>query len=1029
MRPARLVALFLVVIMVLPALPTSAQTPDVTQPTTTPGHRVSFNLTKYDDTLFASITTAYRVAFGANGDIWYSTQAGVVHLKLQEGTRELYTHEDGLPSSLALGLATDGNDVLAGTDLGLAVIDQTTHKVVRQLRLDNSALPDDIIHEVAIDGRDVLLGTHFSGVATWNRTTDAITTKNTSTIDDFAKPVRRIVATPTTVWAGTDGDGAWRFDRASGNWSVLLKNDGLPSNSVLSFAELNGKTYIGTDAGLVEYANGAVTRKWNKTTDGMPDDRVYDLDVVPRADGTGSDLWAATRSGMWQLVPGTNANQTYAQDWGLMGSYVWDDVYDDATQSWVFGTTLGVSLANQNGWTYYSTGPTNAPSPGPINYRFTAVHAADGLVWTGSELGVSAFAPASATKPGIWYNLGAWQDYPGGQVNSIKRYGNMTWFATSTEAVGYNTDDHTWSERKVTSSRNIVYGLDAAQGELWIGLFGDGVIMQNLTTGTSQFWNSKSTPTPIPDSYITDVHIDGNTVWLGASVGVIRMDRISGAFITYTTADGIPGGGVVFRALPDGSVVYVGTKDGGVGRLDVASGKVDKVWDNTTVPGFPMDEVRDLYREGGRLWVGTKGGLARINVTTGDVTLWNQSNSKLVQNFVSGITSQDGILYLATASGIARMDIATSAFLPMRDGPDTQHGTGGGSTHTTFTAPVNVRIDSPKDGVGVTGMVEVRGAASKLGGRIDRVEVQIGDGPWRTANGTESWTYKWDSSTAPSDKQLAISVHALAGNETSRDVDVLVTPVALPTVPLSIEHTSVKNKNAGQSILVGATIHGDEPLGATAYYKVPGRDAYDKLDLVRAGNVFAATIPGRKVTEGTLQYYIEAHSGLLSATSPEDAGSPWAILVGPPARVAVSIDGPILLSVQAGSNTRLTLNVTNIGTESGTFTIIGSGLRASWLSVPAETLTLAPGEVRQVNATLDVPILAFADNTTLRFQVDDIKGEAQSAEASVPVEILSAPEATRPTVTPTTKSPVPVSPLVPLAGLALAALGLRRWRK
>lgn len=1029
MRHARSLALVLVAAFIISALPTLAQTlPGVVPDPSPRGIPVAFNLQKYDDTLFASITTAYRVAFDDNGDIWYSTEAGAVHLDLKGKTRELYTHEEGLPSSLALGLATDGNKVYVGTDLGVAVIDRTTHAVTRQLRFDNSALPDDIIHDVTIDGQDVLLGTHFAGIATWNRTTDKITTKNTSTTPDYAKPVRRVVATPTAIWAGTDGDGAWKYDRATGKWTVLLKSDGLQSNSVLSFAELGGKTYIGTDSGLVEYLNGAITRKWNKTN-GMPDDRVYDLDIIPRADGSGSDLWAATRGGMWQFAPDTGANQTYAQSWGLMGSYVWDDVYSDAF-GWAFGTTLGVSHANETGWKYYSTGPNNAPSPGPLHYRFTAAYAADGLVWAGNELGVSAFQPsAGPTQPGIWHNLGDWQAYPGGQVNAIKRYGNTTWFATSTEAVGYNTQNDTWQERKVTGSRNVVYGLDAAQGELWIGLFGDGLIMQNLTTGLTRFWNSQSTPTPLPDPYITDVHIDGNTVWLGAKDGVIQMDRISGAFKgTYTTADGIPGSGIVFRALPDGPVVYVGTKDGGVGRLDIASGKVDKVWDNKTVPNFPMSEVRDLYREGGRLWVGTKDGLARINVTTGEATLWNQSNSKLVQNFVSGITSQDGILYMATASGIARMDIATSTFLPMRDGPGSQRGTGGDATHTTFTAPVNIRIDSPRDGVGVTGSVLVRGAANRLGGTIDRVDVQVGDGPWRLANGTDTWSFVWDSTSAPPDKQITLRARAISGTETSRIAEILVTPVASPLVPLQIEHVPITSKSAGQAILLGATIRGDEPLAATAYYKVPGRDAYEKLDLVRQGSIFIGTIPGRQVTQGTLQYYIEARSGLLSVTSPEDAGVPYAIGVGPPARVAVSIEGPSELTAQAGATTRFALIVTNVGTEKATYAITGSGLRASWLTVPADPLTLGPGESVQVNASLDIPIRAFADNTTLQFQVEDLKGEAQSAEARVPVRVLSAPEASPSVATPPAKSPIPFSPVVALGGIAVGALALRRWR-
>lgn len=1026
MRAGRLVSLLLVALLVVPA--GWAQLGGSTPPQ---GHAVSFHLQPYNDTLFASVTAAYRVQFDDNGDLWYSTEAGVVHLLLKQGTRELYTHEEGLPSSLALGLAVQGNDVYVGTDLGLAVIDRTQGKVVRVLHSWDSGLVDDIVHELALDGSDLWVGTHFGGVQLYDPVANqTLLTKNTSTTADFAKPVRRILPTPTTVWVGTDGDGVWRYDRASQNWSVLLKADGLPSNSVLAFATQGDATFIGTDAGLAEWQGGRIVRKWNATTDGMPSDTVYALQFVPRADGTGSDLYAATSSGLWELNVDTGANATLAQDWGLMGSNIFDETYND-TYGWAFGTTLGVSLADTTGWRYFSTGPTNAPSPGPLGYQFTAADAADGLVWVGNEQGASAFAPAAGPDGlGRWYDLGEWQAYPGGVINHITRYGNTTWFATSTEAVGYDTDANQWIERKVTGSRNVVYGLDAGQGELWIGLFGDGLIMENLTTGVSKAWTTQSTPLtdPIPDPYVTDVRIDGNTVWLGASAGVIKMDRITGKFdATYTTADGIPGSGVVFRVLPDGPVTYVGTKDGGVATLDDATGKVTRVWNASTTPGFPSAEVRDLYREGGHLWVGTKGGLVRINLTDGTARTWNQTNSKLVQEYVSGVTSQDGILYLATASGVARMDIATEQFLPMRDGPGAQYG----ATNASFQAPITVRINSPRDGTGVTGLVDVQGEASRLGGSIDRVEVRIGDGPWQNATGTDAWHLLWDTNGSASGQPVTIAARAVSGNATSREVDILVTPVAFPKVPLAIEFQPPATLSAGRPFVVQAKVSGDEPLSATLYYELPSRGAFDKAAMTRVGNVFTATIPGRSVVQGNISYYLEADSGLLSTSAPQDPSRPYVLAVGPPARVAVAIEAPGSLVAPAGEVTRFVLNVTNVGTDPATYQIASSGLRASWVSVPSDALSLQPGETAQVNATIDVPIRAFADNTTLRFVVDDVKGEAQSADASVPVQILASPDApSGPTATggPTpARSPAPAVPLA-LGVVALAALATRRRR-
>lgn len=994
------------------------------------GRRVDFPLTQFKDTLFTGIDGAYRARFDDAGHVWYSTEGGVVHVDPYNETRELFTRFDGLPSSYSLGLDVDGDKVYVGTDLGLGIIDRATGEV-SEVTMVNSPLPDAIVQDAVVIGDELWMGTRFFGVAIWDTTRPADDAgawrfQNTSTTTDYAKSVRRIVPTDTAVWVATAGDGAWRYDRATGEWEVTVRADGLPQrdNDVLSVAERDGAVWFGLPNGLaVRDAAGAWTLY--NTTHGMPDARVLDIDIIPTVNGT-RDVFASTRRGVWQLEPETGRNVTRAQGFGILGAYVFDDEFVSG-RGWLFATSRGVSLLRNGQWQYFSTGPSDGPTWGPLAFGFTSasVGEQDGYLWFGSQRGLSAYRLPTQGVQGSWQNFGEWQEYPGSVVNWIDTEDGVTWFATNQGAYGFEHATGRWISKLAVNSRNLVYGVEADRGELWVALFGDGLIMENLTTGVTRTWDFNTPVNPLPDQYLTDVRADGDTIWLGSSVGLIRMDRDTGAIRgTYSKADGIPGGAVVYRLEPDGPNVWVGTKDGGVARFDVASGRVGAVWNASNTPGFPDGEVRSLHREGGRLWVGTTAGLARIDLADGRVRAWDQSTSDLVQNYINGITSADGILYLATLSGVHRMDIATLEFLPMRDGP----GVIRASADSGASGPtrVSVTIDAPRDGSGVTGVAQVRGTAYAFGGEIDRVEVRIGSGAWQPAQGGASWSFDWDTSGLPPNAPVAIAVRAFSG-ELSGEREIVVTPVAAPTIPLRIEEIPPPDAFANRPLPVAARVEGDEPLSASVYYKPAGASSYQRLQLARQGGLFLASIPAKDMREGEMRYYLEAESRGLTATAGGDASEPTTITVAPAPRLAVAVEAPGLVEAKAGEETPLTLNVTNAGTEPATFRLSASGLRSAWISVPEEDLALQPGETRPVVATLRVPAAAFTDNTTLAFEARDANGLAEPATASVPIRILGAEGAVTPTGPGASSGGgIPLSPAVPLAALAVALLLRRR---
>jgi hypothetical protein len=58
-----------------------------------------------------------------------------------------------------------------------------------------------------------------------------------------------------------------------------------------------------------------------------------------------------------------------------------------------------------------------------------------------------------------------------------------------------------------------------------------------------------------------------------------------------------------------------------------------------------------------------------------------------------------------------------------------------------------VTINSPSSNSKVEGMILIEGTASDDDGEIEKVELKIGDGRWYIAQGTENWTFYWDTTT------------------------------------------------------------------------------------------------------------------------------------------------------------------------------------------------------------------------------------------------------------------------------------------
>jgi len=123
-------------------------------------------------------------------------------------------------------------------------------------------------------------------------------------------------------------------------------------------------------------------------------------------------------------------------------------------------------------------------------------------------------------------------------------------------------------------------------------------------------------------------------------------------FENFTTANGLPSDHV-FSVLVDRDRVWAGTENG----LAVYENRAWKIY--TTKEGLAHRAVLSLAldKRTGDVWAGTMGGLSRVSA--GRIESYTQLNSGLSNNVVYGVSVEGENVWVATASGACRLNLHT----------------------------------------------------------------------------------------------------------------------------------------------------------------------------------------------------------------------------------------------------------------------------------------------------------------------------------------------------------------------------------
>lgn len=398
--------------------------------------------------------------------------------------------------------------------------------------------------------------------------------------------------------------------------------------------------------------------------------------IAADADG---NVWVGTTEGLNRLDRVTGTFTRYLHDPEDPRSLAADRVNsltaDRDGRIWV-GTVSGLCRfdASTDGFTCFQHNPEDRAT---LSGDFVTALFEDsrGVLWAGTTTGLNAFDTTTGAVVRYQAEQGNPHAISGDVIQSIfeDREGRL-WVGT--RHAGLNrldrlTDTFTSYSNDpdvpISLSGNTVLSIyQDRSGILWLGTWGADVSF--IAPARHQF----------PDVFPVEasgaiLELDG-TLWMGTlEDGLFAFDRISGAVVHYQYDPDDPTGlsGNEVMALQHGAQgqLWIGTA-GGLDRLDLHSGENSKPYRVAgSAVGLDTARILSLLEDSaGRLWIGTRVGLYCLDVSTGRFDCYQRTaphTGLTTASIIYTIVEDDsGILWLGTDSGLHQLDPETGLANP-----------------------------------------------------------------------------------------------------------------------------------------------------------------------------------------------------------------------------------------------------------------------------------------------------------------------------------------------------------------------------
>jgi len=198
-----------------------------------------------------------------------------------------------------------------------------------------------------------------------------------------------------------------------------------------------------------------------------------------------------------------------------------------------------------------------------------------------------------------------------------------------------------------------------AQGRIWLGTVGTGVVMVDPSGRVARFRHDPGDAGSVANDVVDDILVDrSRNVWFATWGGLSRFDETTRRFENHAPQGLEP----KYLSVAEDAAgrIWLGTHRYGLQRFDPATGAFTFYPANGAPDGVSNVRVNAVHVDRrGIVWAGTQNGLDALDPGTGRIRSYRNVDG-LPGNAVSCILAdaRDGI-WLGTNNGIARLDAST----------------------------------------------------------------------------------------------------------------------------------------------------------------------------------------------------------------------------------------------------------------------------------------------------------------------------------------------------------------------------------
>jgi len=472
-----------------------------------------------------SNNTVSRISEDDQGILWISTYGGGLNRfdpKTESFTH--YNHEKGDPNSLSndnlWGVFIDSRKwIWVASEDGLNRFDPETENFLHYKHDDKNpnSLSADIVTFIYEDNAGMLwLGTFGGGLNQFDPEREKFIQYQNDPQRSQSLSNNIIMSVYEddigTIWVATYG-GIDKYDPGENKFLHYYNDpndpDDLSNNVVRSICEdKDGSLWIGTGGGLNRFdeARNTFTQYFHDEKDPSS---ISDNDIWVIDQDKNGNLWIGTHgNGMNKFDPDKGTFIRYKHDPEDPGTIASDAIYDIVVDDerdvlWIASYQSGLDKyeINKDKFKHYRY---NADDPDGIisNWTTTVFLDSKGLIWIGSESGLSIFDPET------------------GVFNNFKRNQNIDL-------------DHT-----CLSNNSIQTIFEDSRNNIWIGTH-DGLNRYLAEDQTFIHYHDKDGLSGKRVAAITEDN-DGN-LWISTDKGFSKFDLQAGTFRSYNRRDGLQG--------------------------------------------------------------------------------------------------------------------------------------------------------------------------------------------------------------------------------------------------------------------------------------------------------------------------------------------------------------------------------------------------------------------------------------------------------------------------------------------------------